>query len=301
MTSKACFLAEKAQCAGPLQEAVPTGGQAKDPAATSRKAGVLRAVGASFAIALLALALTLLALPSTNAIAYADDNLAAGSAEVLGDLGQAGAAKGVAAKPAAKRTSIANAKVVVSKTSFTYTGKVQKPTVKTVGGKALKVGSDYTLKYSSASSKAVGSYAVWVVGKGNYTGTSAKTTYKIKPASLVKASVSGVVAKTYTGKAITQRPVVKVGDRTLKAGTDYTVTYKNNVKPGTASMAIKGKGNYTGTRALAFKVKPAGYYVTKSGKKYHVDGCRYLGKSKVKISLAEAKQKGYAPCSVCKP
>jgi beta-lactamase superfamily II metal-dependent hydrolase len=42
-------------------------------------------------------------------------------------------------------------------------------------------------------------------------------------------------------------------------------------------------------------------YVTDSGEKYHADGCRYLKKSKHKISLADAKKQGYKPCSVCNP
>ena len=41
-------------------------------------------------------------------------------------------------------------------------------------------------------------------------------------------------------------------------------------------------------------------YVTRTGKKYHRDGCRSLSKSKFPISLAEAKQK-YSPCSRCNP
>lgn len=40
-------------------------------------------------------------------------------------------------------------------------------------------------------------------------------------------------------------------------------------------------------------------YVTKSGKKYHRDGCRSLSKSKTEISLQEAKSKGYTPCKNC--
>ncbi|MDR3231559.1 MAG: hypothetical protein LBT65_08960 [Synergistaceae bacterium] len=41
-------------------------------------------------------------------------------------------------------------------------------------------------------------------------------------------------------------------------------------------------------------------YITNSGKKYHVDGCRYL-KSKTPVSLADAKAQGYEACSVCSP
>jgi hypothetical protein len=42
-------------------------------------------------------------------------------------------------------------------------------------------------------------------------------------------------------------------------------------------------------------------YVTRTGEKYHDDGCRYLSKSKIEITLADAKDKGYTACSVCKP
>lgn len=42
-------------------------------------------------------------------------------------------------------------------------------------------------------------------------------------------------------------------------------------------------------------------YITKSGKKYHRSGCRYLRKSKIAIKLKEAKRRGYTPCKVCKP
>lgn len=41
-------------------------------------------------------------------------------------------------------------------------------------------------------------------------------------------------------------------------------------------------------------------YITKTGSKYHRDGCRYLSKSKIAIDLASAI-KSYGPCSVCKP
>ena len=47
--------------------------------------------------------------------------------------------------------------------------------------------------------------------------------------------------------------------------------------------------------------KDATVYVTKTGKKYHRDGCRYLSKSRIPIGLSNAKAQGYGPCSVCNP
>ena len=42
-------------------------------------------------------------------------------------------------------------------------------------------------------------------------------------------------------------------------------------------------------------------YITKTGKKYHRATCRYLSRSKIAVSLKDAKANGYGPCSVCKP
>lgn len=43
------------------------------------------------------------------------------------------------------------------------------------------------------------------------------------------------------------------------------------------------------------------FYITKSGGKYHVAGCRYLSKSSIAINLQDAFERGYGPCSVCRP
>ena len=50
------------------------------------------------------------------------------------------------------------------------------------------------------------------------------------------------------------------------------------------------------------KVDPATVtvYVTKTGEKYHNDGCRYLRQSRIPMSLKEAAKR-FGPCSVCKP
>ena len=42
-------------------------------------------------------------------------------------------------------------------------------------------------------------------------------------------------------------------------------------------------------------------FVTRTGKKYHRDGCRYLATSKIPISLKDAKARGYTACKVCHP
>ena len=42
-------------------------------------------------------------------------------------------------------------------------------------------------------------------------------------------------------------------------------------------------------------------YITRTGKKYHRAGCRYLSRSMIPISLEDAQSEGYDACSVCDP
>ena len=133
-----------------------------------------------------------------------------------------------------------------------YTGKAltPKPTVK-VGSTTLREGTDYTLSY--ASNVSVGTASVIVTGKGSYTGVVTKT-FTIAKRSISGATVS-VATQSYTGKALTPKPTVKVGSTTLKEGADYSLSYKNNTNVGTATVAITGKGNYTGERKATFKIE----------------------------------------------
>ncbi len=72
-----------------------------------------------------------------------------------------------------------------------------------------------------------------------------------------------------------------------------TLTVKTQ-KPGQTASAVL---------PLAATTPPSSptVYITKTGSKYHADGCRSLSQSKIPISLEEAKAKGYGPCSICKP
>ena len=42
-------------------------------------------------------------------------------------------------------------------------------------------------------------------------------------------------------------------------------------------------------------------YITRTGKRYHRDGCRYLSPNKIKTTVKEAQANGYTPCKVCRP
>ena len=143
----------------------------------------------------------------------------------------------------------------VSVKDQTYTGQALMPVVTVkFGNEKLELNTDYTVTYKN--NKKAGTATVTVKGKGRCTG-SQKATFKIKPISLSKGELT-VKDQIYTGKALKPAVTVKYGKVKLKKGTDYTVTYKNNKAIGTATATVKGKGNYTGSKKVTFRINPKG-------------------------------------------
>ena len=74
--------------------------------------------------------------------------------------------------------------------------------------------------------------------------------------SISKASVTlSTSTYAYDGKAKKPGVTVKLNGKTLKNGTDYTVSYSNNTKVGTATVKITGKSNYTGSVSKTYSIK----------------------------------------------
>ena len=165
--------------------------------------------------------------------------------------------------------SLANAKLAIS--SLTYTGKVQTPAVSvTLGGATLVQGRDYRATISPTTVKAVGTYSVSVEGVGAYRGTL-KGSFKVNAADISSAQIQAIGSQNYTGKAVTPQPKVTWQGMTLVAGTDYSVSYANNVNAGTAKMTISGKGNFAGTKSVNFSIVKVDRNVWKTvgGKTYY--------------------------------
>ena len=142
--------------------------------------------------------------------------------------------------------------VISYNNSLTYNGSALSPAVTVKYGNAtLKKNTDYTVAYSNNVNAGTGT--ITITGKGIY-GGSVKKTFTIKKLGISASAVSGTGNKVYTGSVIKPVPAVKVGGRTLKNGTDFTVSYKNNTEPGTATLKVTGKGNYSGSVSKTFKI-----------------------------------------------
>lgn len=137
--------------------------------------------------------------------------------------------------------------------NYTGSGICPKVTVK-VGNQTLKQGQDYQVQYSSHIN--VGTAKVRVAGMGSYSGY-VDTSFRIQPCSLTNLTAWVNTSQyAYDGKAKTPKVTVKNAGNALVEGLDYSLTYKNNTKLGTAFVTVKGKGNYQGSKTLKFYIVP---------------------------------------------
>ena len=98
---------------------------------------------------------------------------------------------------------------------------------------------------------------VTVDGKGNYEGSISED-YVIVQKNISTATVT-VKAQEYTGKAITPgKSEIKVtlqDGYEVKASEYEIIAYKNNVSKGTATVTLRGVGNFGGTVQTKFKIQ----------------------------------------------
>lgn len=155
-------------------------------------------------------------------------------------------------------TPISKATVVgLEKGGYEFTGQAIKPEVylKDISD------SDYSVKYEKNVN--AGTASIIFTGKNGYTGTK-KVTFKIKKHTIndnnTKINNGVTVSVPYEAGGAKPSVTVTCGGVTLKAGTDYTISYANNKKAATYSsrkapvIKIKGKGNYAGSTSAKFTI-----------------------------------------------
>ena len=151
--------------------------------------------------------------------------------------------------------------------SVVLTGDMPKVTYK---GEQLKLGRDYRLLYSNCSE--VGTYTVTVQGLDDGVGQDfvgeKNVQFKIVGTPISNWKVSKLSSRIYTGEKITYRTDAPEGTEAyvsitdaqgnpMKEGRDYTLSYENNEKVGTAKLIITGKNQYSGTLKKTFKITAA--------------------------------------------
>lgn len=153
----------------------------------------------------------------------------------------------------------------------TYDGKAVNGPVVKAGDKVLGEGTDYTLTYKDSEGNELsevpvnaGTYTVTVNGLGTYAGMNLNVTFTISPKAAELTVVADPSSAKYDGKSKTPEVTVKDGDKVLKEGTDYTLSYVYGedaetkdftgaefVKEGNYTITVTGIGNYEGSTGKA--------------------------------------------------
>ncbi len=180
--------------------------------------------------------------------------IADGTAEIVATTTDGGFAARCSVKVDIQKSkkSLIGAVITLGFNSTSYTGSPINPKLAvSLGGKTLDASTDYTIVFSDNINAGIAS--VTVAGKGNYQGSVTKT-FRILPMSVSALSISGLGDQTRTGRAVTPKPTVKRGATVLREGTDYTLSYANNVNAGMATVTVTGRGNYAGSRTATFRI-----------------------------------------------
>ena len=164
---------------------------------------------------------------------------------------------------------LVNQKIRLSYTTSAYTGnnKIPTVTITTTTGKKLVKNVDFITQYTNNVNK--GTATVLITGIGDYAGEVVKTfnitardiktinpklsleydsiDYDGNEKTPAVTNLTGTISYVSGGKTQTKQ-VTLVKDK------DFTVSYKNNTKPGTATVTVTGIGNYAGTLTKTFKI-----------------------------------------------
>ena len=143
--------------------------------------------------------------------------------------------------------------VVAPIPNHTYTGKEITPEISvSFSGDTLIKNIDFAVSY--ANNVNVGEADVTVKGRGDYKNFSNKVEFTIVTKNISSASISEIADQPYTGSAVTPELIVTDGTKLLYVNKDYTVSYSNNKRAGTASVKISGVGNYSGSLTTEFEI-----------------------------------------------
>ena len=141
---------------------------------------------------------------------------------------------------------------IASIPSVLFDGKSQEPAVAvSIEDTILVANVDYDVAY--ANNVSAGIATVTIVGKGNYTGDQI-VTFEILKRDIADAEIAPIEDVEYSGSSQEPALAVTYGEDVLVVGTDFDVTFAENINSGTANVTINGVGNYAGTNSATFNI-----------------------------------------------
>lgn len=165
--------------------------------------------------------------------------------------------------------TIVGTDVTIAASTFPYTGQEIRPEITvTVNGTVLTENTHYTLTFADNLDAGTATATVIGIPEGGYQGT-VTIPFTIEAPSYTLVEIQGTDVTldgtefAYTGDPIEPPVTVTVNGTQLTPGKDYTVTYENNVQPGTGKVTVKGIATasmtlgYTGEVTVEFTITEA--------------------------------------------
>lgn len=188
----------------------------------------------------------------------------------------------------AQFTELTQDHVSLENTEYEYTGEEIRPNVTVrVEDELLTLDKHYSLDFADNTEVGEGKVIVSGITTGGYTGTvevpftitekepeetqpEESQPEETQPTALEESHVElDKTEFTFDGKAAEPKVTVTVGNKVLTASTDYTLTFEDNDKPGTAYAVVTAKedSGYTGSVRVKFTINEApkapAYTITK--------------------------------------
>lgn len=155
--------------------------------------------------------------------------------------------------------NLADYKIVFDQKSFPYTGQPIEPKFKVVNDKdpanvVVVPEYAYDVLYENNINKGMGKVTVRAREYAGYTGSiSAEFPIGITNISNASVTLSGTLFR-YTGGERKPTVTVSVGGHKLIQGKDYTLHFANCIKPGVATVTVKGIGNFYGSVSKQYRI-----------------------------------------------
>lgn len=137
-----------------------------------------------------------------------------------------------------------------------------------------KLNYSFYYEYQGDRTK-IGTVKIVITGVNGYTGTQTKS-FNIDGKTISKVAVTTAVAASYpydgaarephreSGFKVYEKATKTTGEYVLIEGTDYEITYTNNINAGRATMTITGINKYSGTIVKTFTITPYNIAATKN-------------------------------------
>ena len=143
----------------------------------------------------------------------------------------------------------------VNDTDLVFNHDEKKPDV-TVAVTGDPTADDYTIAYYNSVNASNAAKAVVTATGNNFTGSKTED-FTIAPKPITECVVKDIPDQYYTGNEVIPPVTITDGNYTLILGYDYT-TACDAIGPGTATVTIEGKGNYTSEVEKTFTITSGG-------------------------------------------